>query len=80
MKLLHDKGGAFIDYPLVEPQDNQMTEESIERWKLENTARGITTLLMIAEMSEQGLLKDKMPSKFSASNLQPMGSSHFAAT
>lgn len=65
MKLLHDKGGAFIDYPLVEPQDNQMTEESIERWKLENTAQRYYYVIDDwVEMSEQGLLKDKMPSKF----------------
>ena len=65
MKLLHDKEGAFIDYPLVEPQDEVMTDESIQRWKIENTAeRYFFVIDDWIEMSEQGLLKDKMPSKF----------------
>ena len=65
LKLLHNKAGAFIDHPLVEPQDDQMTEESIERWKLENTAaRYFYVIDDWIEMREQGLLKNKMPSKF----------------
>ena len=39
--------------------------ESIERWKLENTAQRYYYVIDDwVEMSEQGLLKDKMPSKF----------------
>ena len=33
---LHMKKGAFIDKQLVEPQDEEMTEETRERWQAEN--------------------------------------------
>ena len=33
---LHIKKGAFLDAPLVEPQDEEMTEETRERWQAEN--------------------------------------------
>lgn len=33
---LHDKFGMFIDLPLVEPQDENQTEESIKRWETQN--------------------------------------------
>ena len=64
MKILHDKE-AFIDYPLVEPQDDVMTDESIERWKIENTAeRYFYVIDDWIKMREQGVLRDMMPSTF----------------
>ena len=33
---LHMKKGAFLDKQLVEPQDEEMTEETRERWQAEN--------------------------------------------
>ena len=33
---LHNQNAAFIDLPLVEPQDNKMTEATRERWQYEN--------------------------------------------
>lgn len=65
LKLLHDKPGAFVDYPLVEPQDDQMTEESVERWKIENTAmRYFYVVDDLIEMQEQGLFEGSLPSTF----------------
>ena len=65
LKLLHDKQGAFIDFPLVEPQDNEQTEDSIERWRVENMGeRYFYVVDDLIEMQRQGLLKNSLPATF----------------
>ena len=65
LKLLYNKPGAFVDYPLVEPQDDEMTAETAQRWKLDNTAqRYFYVIDDLIEMREQGLFTDTLPSTF----------------
>lgn len=65
LKLLHDKQGAFVDYPLVEPQDDEMMAESVQRWMVENTAeRYFYVIDDLIEMREQRLFTDTLSSTF----------------
>ena len=65
LKLLHDKPGVFVDYPLVEPQDDDMTVETVQRWLQDNMAeRYFYVVNDIIRMGEEGVFTDRLPSTF----------------
>jgi len=54
------KDGLFIDLPLVEPQDEEGTEETDKRWKAENTPeRTLFVADDLCRLNEMGLFKKK---------------------
>ena len=62
---LHDKMGAIIDLPLVEPQDESQTAESIKRWTEENVGeRYINVMDDIASLAESGVALNDLNAKF----------------
>jgi glycosyltransferase involved in cell wall biosynthesis len=63
---IHNKKGAFIDFPFVEPQDKSMTEDTRQRWQNENMGeRYIYVVDDLERLKELGIpLKDLRPSFF----------------
>ena len=63
---IHNKKGAFIDFPFVEPQDESMTEDTRQRWKNENMGeRYIYIIDDLERLRELGIpLKNLKPSFF----------------
>lgn len=54
------KDGVFVDLPLVEPQDEERTEETDRRWKAENTPeRNLFVVDDLCRLKELGLIKKK---------------------
>ena len=65
LKLLRDKMGVFVDYPLAEPQDDDMTAETVQRWLNENIAeRYFYVVDDIIRMGEEGIFEGRLPSTF----------------
>lgn len=65
LKLVFDKPGIFVDYPLVEPQDNDMSDETVQRWLNENICeRYFYVVDDIIKMREQGIFCERLASTF----------------
>ena len=65
LKLIHDKTGVFIDYPLVEPQDTDMTIETMQRWQEENIGeRYFRVVDDILKMRDEGVVTQRLASTF----------------
>ena len=60
-----DSNGAFIDLPLVEPQDQEMTEATRQRWQAENMGeRYIYIIDDLNRLKSLGLPIQKLDPKF----------------
>ena len=65
LKLTHDKSGVFVDYPLVEPQDEEMTAETVQRWQVENMGERYFYLVDdIIRMRDEGVFTERLASTF----------------
>jgi glycosyltransferase involved in cell wall biosynthesis len=65
LKLMHDKSGIFVDYPLVEPQDDEMTAETVHRWLNENIGeRYFYVIDDIIRLRDEGVFTERLTSKF----------------
>lgn len=65
LKLLCDNTGIFVDCPLVEPQDDDMTAETVQRWLNENIGeRYFYVVNDIIRMREEGVFKGRLSSTF----------------
>ncbi len=65
LEALHDKTGALIDLPLVEPQDESQTPESIQRWHDENMGeRYIYVMDDLERLIDAGVSLTKLDAKF----------------
>ena len=67
---IHNKKGAFIDFPFVEPQDGSMTEDTRQRWQSENMGeRYIYVVDDLERLKELGIpLKDLKPTFLNITN------------
>ena len=65
LEFLYDKHGAFIDMPLVDPQDDDMTDDTRERWQDENMSeRYIYVVDDLARLKKLGVPISKMDVMF----------------
>lgn len=65
LKLIHDKPGVFVDYPLVEPQDDDMSAETVQRWVNENIGeRYFYVVDDIIQMRDDGVFTERLASTF----------------
>lgn len=65
LERLKDEQMQFVDIPLIDTQDDQQTESTLENWRIDHISERYMYLSQAIEMMfETGILTQKLPEKF----------------